>query len=98
MDKQKAITLLCQMYLPHFNNEEKEALSMGIEALEQTKNDGWISVEERLPKTDTDVLVQCKGYIIDIGFYCDNEWSFNMNELEGIEVLYWQPLPQLKQE
>ena len=33
MDKQKAIQLLCQMYLPNFDSDEKEALSMAIESL-----------------------------------------------------------------
>jgi Zn finger protein HypA/HybF involved in hydrogenase expression len=37
MNKERAITLLCQMYLPHFNDKEKEALTMGIEALEKQK-------------------------------------------------------------
>ena len=30
---QKAICLLCQMYLPWFDDEEKEALTMAIDAL-----------------------------------------------------------------
>ena len=98
MDKQKAITLLCQMYLPHFNDEEKEALSMGIEALEQTKNDGWISVNDRLPNEDVEVLAQLEWGSIDVAWYFNNEWSSEFSNLDDGDVLYWQPLPQLKQE
>ena len=96
MDKQRAITLLCQMYLPHFNDEEKEALSMGIEALEQTRNDEWISVKDRLPKEDVEVLAQLEWDAIDIVWYSNNEWCREFSNLEDGDVLYWQPLPQLK--
>lgn len=33
----KAKVLLCQMYLPQFDEEEKQALTMAIEALEELK-------------------------------------------------------------
>lgn len=35
MNKQKAILLLCQMFLIQFTEEEKEALSMAIESLQK---------------------------------------------------------------
>ena len=35
MTIQRAIILLCQMYLPCFDEEEKEALTMAIEALQE---------------------------------------------------------------
>lgn len=33
----RAIVLLCQMYLPCFDDEEKQALHMAIEALEEKR-------------------------------------------------------------
>lgn len=35
MTIQRAIILLCQMYLPCFDKEEKEALTMAIETLQK---------------------------------------------------------------
>lgn len=35
MTIQRAIILLCQMYLPCFDEEEQEALTMAIEALQE---------------------------------------------------------------
>ena len=37
MTIQRAIILLCQMYLPCFDEEEQEALTMAIEALQEKK-------------------------------------------------------------
>jgi len=35
MTIQRAVILLCQMYLPCFDEEEQEALTMAIEALQE---------------------------------------------------------------
>ena len=35
MNKQKAVLLLCQMFLIQFTEEEREALSMAIESLQK---------------------------------------------------------------
>lgn len=37
MTKERAVILLCQMFLPCFDEEEKEALSMAIDALQDKK-------------------------------------------------------------
>ena len=34
----EAKVLLCQMYLPHFDEEEKQALTIAIQALEENQN------------------------------------------------------------
>ena len=99
MDKQKAITLLCQMYLPHFNNEEKEALSMGIEALEQSKNNGWISVKDRLPKKDGKYLtytISPTDTIYSDLFFKNGIWYIDNGCYDSTigEVTHWMPLPK----
>ena len=106
MDKQKAITLLCQMYLPHFNDEEKEALSMGIEALEQSNNNGWISVNDRLPELNHFVFVTKRSegdifygkLIVDMACYSKKDFKdefywrdWNLNEMKN-EILAWMPM------
>ena len=38
MTENEAKILLCQMYLPHFDEEEKQALTIAIQALEENQN------------------------------------------------------------
>lgn len=101
MDKQRAITLLCQMYLPHFNDEEKEALSMGIEALEQTKNNGWVSVNDRLPKKNGKYLtytIFSTDKICSDLFFKDDIWYVDNGCYDLVigEVTHWMPLIEPK--
>jgi hypothetical protein len=37
MTNNRAVSLLSQMYLPHFDDEEKEALTMAINAIQTTE-------------------------------------------------------------
>ena len=37
MRNDRAVCLLSQMYLPHFDEEEKEALTMAINAIQKTE-------------------------------------------------------------
>ncbi len=63
----------------------------------------WISVKDRLPKSEKEVLVWYK-YTWDAGFtsygFGINVWYSNAKQwrdgclLKGVEVLYWQPLPE----
>lgn len=63
----------------------------------------WISVEDRLPESEKEVLVWYK-YTWDAGFtsygFGINVWYSNAKQwrdgclLKGVEVLYWQPLPE----
>lgn len=52
MSNRKAIVLLSQMYLPCFDDEEKQAITMGIEALEkQIPKKPIIKSEKEIPIT-----------------------------------------------
>jgi hypothetical protein len=56
----------------------------------------WISVKDRLPETNCDVLVT-DGYNYDIAYYGNliNQWFFQ----DGVDdfVSHWMPLPKLPQ-
>ena len=56
--------------------------------------DKWISVEDRLPTDSRYVLVVMDGGRIEVNFYLHSikEWAAKLN------VLYWQPLPELPEE
>ena len=65
--------------------------------------DRWISVDDRLPESEKEVLVWYK-YTWDAGFtsygFGINVWHSNTKQwrdgclLKGVEVLYWQSLPE----
>lgn len=58
-------------------------------------NDGWISVEERLPEDDRMVLVTCqtkKGIRSVNRAYCDGAFWHGSGSMSG--VIAWRPLPE----
>lgn len=69
MTNQRAICLLSQMYLPCFDDEEKDALSLAINTLsvqepvrpEETPPQGWISVEDSLPLEHDTIFTKLYG-------------------------------------
>lgn len=79
------------------------AVSMAISALQSQQNGGWISVDERLPPTNTAVLAIIRNAKTDRWFtfalLCinfDGEWNYFGGP--GIDychnVTHWQPLPE----
>lgn len=55
--------------------------------------DNWISVKERLPENEDDVLVYFEDGDITIAFY-DGDWTKDGFSKIMREVTHWQPLPQ----
>ena len=51
---------------------------------------GWISVKDRLPVSNCDVIVFTATEEIEIGNYTDSEW---LTSSYG-KVMYWMPLPK----
>ena len=62
---------------------------------EKEKKLTWISVNDRLPKSNTMVLVFVRGYA-DIGWYDGehDEWRTGMITLDNSEITHWMPLPE----
>lgn len=75
-----------------------EAFKMAISALEKQEEDRWISVTERLPKPNTNVIMQCRAkgykekyrYFQTIGCYIpvltvksEEKWN---DDCEGVEI------------
>ena len=70
----------------------KEAIDI-INQVEAEYNNGWISVDDRLPEPNKVCLVAYKvSGVISIAIFLFNGIDFN--QTEEIEVIYWQPLPQ----
>ena len=62
-----------------------------------TRADGWISVDERLPSIERDALVySIDGYCYLAQYdtlYCPKEWLDSENE-KLVGITHWQPLPE----
>lgn len=54
----------------------------------------WISVEERLPETETSVLVFTERGYIFLSWASNEDVFWFYNEEEGDRVTHWQPLPE----
>jgi len=65
-----------------------------------TAHPNWISVEDKMPDNNLDVLLQFKGNM-GVGFYEDGDWAINTGEgiysLVGYneeKPIAWMPLPK----
>lgn len=58
-------------------------------------NDGWISVKERLPEPEIDVLVwNVADLSVEVGFFEDGFWELDYSgRRSSPAVTHWQPLP-----
>jgi hypothetical protein len=65
----------------------------------QAEDNGWISVDIGLPKTNASVLVYRDTKDFYIGFYHNNKWNLFGNENnskyleEKAKITHWMPLP-----
>lgn len=54
----------------------------------------WISVEDRLPEDDDDVLIFSNERVIFVGCYKNGQWiSYSLYAIYGNVVTHWMPLP-----
>lgn len=53
--------------------------------------DGWISVEERLPDNNEDVLVTTDAGLITFGYFSHGKW---ITDQEPDYPIAWRPLPE----
>ena len=61
MTENEAKVLLCQMYLPQFDEEEKQALNMAIQALEENQEYRAVGTVEELKQA-----MNFKKYFMDL--------------------------------
>ena len=54
----------------------------------------WISVKDRLPEDDDDVLIFSNERVIFVGCYKNGQWiSYSLYAIYGNVVTHWMPLP-----
>lgn len=54
----------------------------------------WISVEDRLPEIDLEVLIVEKDLIIEVGSYQEYYWVENTEYKMRENVTHWMPIPK----
>lgn len=79
------------------NHEECQDLMKMIEDQDERiaimTEGGWISVGERLPEDEYDVLLYGEGKGIVIAYYSEGTWyDHQHNHLRG--MTHWMPLPE----
>ena len=57
----------------------------------------WISVKERLPEDDDDVLILICGKIIGAGYRINGKWK-SLAKAKAPVVTHWMPLPEMPKE
>ena len=54
----------------------------------------WISVKDRLPEDDENVMILSNERITFVGFYKNGQWiSYSLYAIYGNVVTHWMPLP-----
>ena len=81
------------------NNETPKALPDYIaEALYNVgyRKQEWISVDERLPESPSEILVSCCDGVRMMLYEGNNRWWYDPNYMgtaEAYEITHWKPLP-----
>lgn len=57
----------------------------------------WISVKDRLPEDDDDVLILIYGKIIGVGYRINGKWK-SIAKAKAPVVTHWMPLPEMPKE
>ena len=73
------------------------AFELCVEIIRNHMNDGWVSVEERVPKEEGyKVLVCSKKGNIDTGIYSPytKQWFIGNISALGKDIIAWRPLPE----
>ena len=73
------------------------AFELCVEIIRKHMNDGWVSVEERVPKEEGyKVLVCSKKGNIDTGIYSPytKQWFIGNISALGKDIIAWRPLPE----
>ena len=59
----------------------------------------WISVKERLPEDDENVMILSNERITFVGFYKNGQWiSYSLYAIYGNVVTHWMPIPEIPKE
>ena len=81
-------------FLDWDTKEEMVDSIMGALATDNNVGDKWISVKDRLPENEQNVLVADNGFIAVWTFYGDYWEDSHGWWQEFDEVTHWMPLPQ----
>lgn len=109
IDEKKLLENRPEYLNPNMNDEIRSAYNKGWNdcnkywfniTKEQSKVGEWISISERLPDVDIEVLVSCKSCITKCSYIDTDYRSKESGKWAhfGEDVIAWQPLPEVYKE
>jgi hypothetical protein len=104
MENREAIEYINWMRDKFITNKPLEAFDMAISALEKQEQDRWISVKDRLPEYEKEVLTcndngdMSVGYLYSPGFGHADRWHVDFTSSPVYHIVAWRPLPKAYQE
>jgi len=85
--------------------ENKDSVKYAIDKILKVVSSGkWISVKERMPKEEDEIIIVTNGNIKELVWYSEDEeelmkpWRYNKDDhpiLRINDVKYWMPLPEI---
>jgi hypothetical protein len=102
-DLEESLKLLNGGWDSHANSFIKDLVKIFERYSKSKMDNGWISVEDELPKNKQKVLMFCKREFkhqspIVIGYYQTGDYenwiSYDFSEDENSDITHWQPLPK----
>lgn len=78
-----------------WNDENKELFDQIVDVQPTVEQKEWISVKEKLPPLEENVLAVTQYGEIGIAeMYASNKWDFADDWLKDNDVIYWAQLPK----
>ena len=74
-------------------------IKVGVSWADENPKSPWISVEERLPEPEKEVIILAKNKYIDIDHLTDDgEGGYYWWRSDDDKITHWMPIPELPKE
>lgn len=92
MKKQQVFDIISELITEFSSKENEELLNELEKEVDALPNDDWISVDDRLPEYNKEVMCTDGKYIRVVKFM-KKKWVYNYCNI--VWITHWVPLPEL---